>query len=107
MPSTDLMGLVSVLDLCGVAGPTWLCMRCCRMKSLEADAVRAQAVIARAQEMSKDTTTATSGSTLSTVDIAFAGESVHYVWISLYFGMKLSIHELRYPLFLLTFKISY
>ncbi|XP_067665627.1 protein scribble homolog isoform X10 [Haliotis asinina] len=45
-----------------------------RMKSLEADAVRAQAVIARAQEMSKDTTTATSGSTLSTVDIAFADE---------------------------------
>ncbi|XP_046565488.1 protein scribble homolog isoform X17 [Haliotis rubra] len=45
-----------------------------RMKSLEADAVRAQAVIARAQEMSKDTTTATSGSTLSTVDIAFADD---------------------------------
>lgn len=40
------------------------------MKSLEADAVQAQAVIAKAQEMSRDSSTG-----LHTVDIAFAGES--------------------------------
>ncbi|XP_041361778.1 protein scribble homolog [Gigantopelta aegis] len=45
-----------------------------RMKSLEADAVKAQAVIVRAQEMSKDAST--NSSLLSTVDIAFADDDV-------------------------------
>lgn len=45
------------------------------MKSLEMDAVRAQAVIAKAQELSRDSThhSVTAGSNLSSADISFAG----------------------------------
>ena len=47
-----------------------------RMKSLETDAVHAQAVIAKAQELSRGSAQrpSNSASTFSTVDIAFAGQ---------------------------------
>ena len=48
-----------------------------RMKSLETDAVHAQAVIAKAQELSRGSSQrpSNSASPFSTVDIAFAGQS--------------------------------
>ena len=59
-----------------------------RMKSLETDAVHAQAVIAKAQELSRGSAQrpSNSASPFSTVDIAFAGQYTRFLVVS-WFGL--------------------